>query len=202
VQMFLRRLNCTLNAHESRPGVPALLRRALFATPRCLNTRGCQCLLGRLAGKNGQYVVRAGMVRQHFTTADPFVEHDEAVGQFQQFLHFGRCHDHGEALVGEFLHHPVYFFLGAHIDTPGWVVEQNHRRMGRQTSRDQRLLLIAAGQRRDQRAGSCRFDAERFDVLANQFFLFAIGDEAKTRNMRQHARDDVVANRKAREDAF
>ena len=89
----------------------------------------------------------------------PARNRQDAVGQLRQLERVGRGEEDGGAGAGDLAQPAVDLGLGADVDAARRVVEQQQLGIGGQPAGDQRLLLVAAGQRGDrlqQRGGAHR----------------------------------------------
>jgi len=81
----------------------------------------------------------------------PTLPHDEhAVGQPDDFGQFGRDDDDGFAFGGQLLDQAVNLCLGAYVDSPGRLIEEEDLRTRRDPAGDDRLLLVAAAEQADR----------------------------------------------------
>ena len=90
-------------------------------------------------------------------------EDEHAVHQLDVLVELGGEHDDRQALAGERAEQLVEVVLRADVDAAGRVVEQEDLRAEREPARDDHLLLVAAGQRRDRilRRARARSRADR-----------------------------------------
>src|SRR5580693_6214031 len=73
-----------------------------------------------------------------------FVHHEDPVAHPQDLRQLRRNHEHRHALHGQLGDQLVDLGLGADVDAPGRLVEDEDLRFGHQPARDQDFLLIAA----------------------------------------------------------
>src|SRR5215210_278612 len=71
-------------------------------------------------------------------------EDDHPVGTFHDLLRLGVDHDDPEATFGELGDQPLHLGLGAHIDTLGRLVEDQHLGLEAEPAGQHHLLLVAA----------------------------------------------------------
>src|SRR5712692_32456 len=69
-------------------------------------------------------------------------EHQDAVGQLRQLQRVGRGEEDGGAAAGDLAQPAIDLSLGADVDAPCRVVEQQQLGFGGQPAGDQRLLLV------------------------------------------------------------
>ena len=125
----------------------------------------------------------AAVQRAHLLT---FMHDHDPIAHAQNFRQFRRNHDHGHAFAGEEGNQAINLDLGADIDAPGRLVQDQHARVGHQPARQQRLLLIAARQGVDALLKRRGFDPQ---LLAHVFTQGAQGfllDKTVTGVMRQN----------------
>lgn len=77
------------------------------------------------------------------------VDDQAAIAEMHQLIQFGGVEQHRTAARGELLDHAIDALLGPDIDAPGRIEQQQAACTGDKRSGKHRLLLIAAGQRRD-----------------------------------------------------
>ena len=85
---------------------------------------------------------------------------DDAVGDREALADLGGGVDDGEAAPGAFGEEAEDLGLGADVDAARGLVEEEDRGVGRQHLADDDLLLVAAGERADQRAAARGLDGD------------------------------------------
>ena len=124
------------------------------------------------------------------------------VGRRDQFLEFGRDHQHAQALVGEVAQQLEDLGLGADIDAARRLVDDQQARVHAQPARQQHLLLVAAGKLADRLFGRGAFDAERLDVALDDLLLLGAVDNAGLLQARQDGKRQVLAHAHLGNDAL
>ena len=106
-----------------------------------------------------------------------FAQHQNAVTHGQNFRQFRGSHDDAGSLFHQFSHQGINFGFGAHINTVGGFIQQQHMRFGEQAFCQGHFLLIAAGEFIHQHiCGGC-FDAKFVDrILNGLIFGFLLDD--------------------------
>ena len=72
-------------------------------------------------------------------------EHDDPVGEREQFRELARGEDHAEPRATEPVDELVELSLRADVDATRGIIKQENRRLREQPAADDTLLLIAAG---------------------------------------------------------
>ena len=89
----------------------------------------------------------------------PVAQHEHAVRALDDLLELGGDHQHAQALIGEFADERLNLGLGADVDAARRLVEDQELRIGAEPSRQQDLLLIAAGKLANLLFGARGLDA-------------------------------------------
>ena len=76
----------------------------------------------------------------------PVAQYEHAVRAFDDLFEFGGDHQNAETLIGELLDQRLDFNLGADVDAARRLVEDEQLGAGAKPTREQDLLLVAAGQ--------------------------------------------------------
>ena len=91
--------------------------------------------------------------------------------------------------------------MGAHIDAPGRLVENEEAGIGRQPAGEDHLLLIAAREELDRLFPIGGADVERLDIPIGQRFLFAARQRLGPAAPGLERQRDVLAYREIVNDA-
>ena len=75
-----------------------------------------------------------------------FMEDKHAITHPQDLFEIARDHEDGDTVGRQSIHDPIDFALGAHVDAPGRLVEDDDPGLSGKPFTDDHLLLIAAAQ--------------------------------------------------------
>ena len=76
-------------------------------------------------------------------------QHDYPVRIGHDLVELGRNHQQRQAVVAQFADQADDLGVGADVDAAGRLVENEEARLGGEPAREERLLLIAAGEKAD-----------------------------------------------------
>ena len=96
-------------------------------------------------------------VRDKLAREPAFVHHEHPVGQAENFLHFTRCKQNGNALTCQLIHKFIDFLFRPNIDAARRLVEQQQFGLKAEPFPEHDLLLVAAGQVANRLAGRWKF---------------------------------------------
>ncbi len=88
------------------------------------------------------------------------VQDQDAVADRDDHLDLGADDYHADAAARQFRDDRLDLCLGAHVDAPGGIIQQDDLRLGGEPARDQDFLLVAAGQLADLLVRSVRPDGQ------------------------------------------
>lgn len=140
----------------------------------------------------------AGQFTRHRATA----QDDDAVGALDEFLDVGGDEQDGEAFAGEVVDEALDLGLGADVDAPGGLVEQQDLGLQAEPAGQQDLLLVAAGEFADLLLGARGLDPQPLHEDVDDAVLLGTGDDAGTGEAGHRGQHDVLADREAGHDAF
>ncbi len=107
----------------------------------------------------------------------PVAQHEYAVSAFDDLLELGGDHQHAQALIGELADERLNLGLGADVDAARRLVEDQQLRIGAEPSREQDLLLIAAGKLANLLFGARSLDGETLHEAIDDFALARFVDD-------------------------
>ena len=114
--------------------------------------------------------------------ADAALVHDEdPVGHAQHLGQLGGDHQDRHAAAGEVGEQPVHLGLGADVDAPGGLVDDEQRGVGRQPLGQHDLLLVAAGERGHRVLGRAGLDLQAPRPRPRPARLLAAADQSVRR---------------------
>ena len=134
-------------------------------------------------------------------TVRPSLSTNTRSAPFDDFLELGGDHQYAEALIGKLADERLNLGLGADVDAARGLVEDQELRIGAEPSRQQHLLLIAAGELANLLLGARRLDREALHEAVDDFALARLIDDSHARQARQDAERHVFAHRHVGNDA-
>jgi hypothetical protein len=142
-----------------------------------------QCFLGRRVARE--------------LAGDRAVVHDEdAIGQEQDLFEVAGGEQHGASRRRSGAHGFVDVVARAHVDAARGLIEQEHARLDRQPSSEDRLLLVAAREHLHAPRGIGRTQPQPRDHAVDEVPFAPVVDESRARAARQprhrHVRPDGV----------
>ena len=182
-----------------------------MAASSTASDRAGSALAQGAAGEDGR--AHAGSWNEACSTASSVsrgpgqVGHDRAVAKdvdvvaVLQLVGLGRVPDERAARLGLGADDGVDLALGADVDAAHRVVHEHDLGGGAQRAGEQRLLLVAAGQRQDVVVHVGRPDADPLPPAARELGLAHRRRPAQPRQLAQRADGDVPGDRPEREDA-
>ena len=93
----------------------------------------------------------------------PLAKHDDPVCDRQQLRQLARGHDDGSALASQPADQLVDLGLGADVDPPRRLVEQEQLGLDQKPAGEDAFLLVAAGKARDRNVAAGGLDRQLFD---------------------------------------
>src|SRR5918995_6483591 len=172
-----------------RPGAAAAAISAIRAPALPVAMRHC--------GHDGRLRdLRSGKRRD----ARSLAQDDDAARRVDHLLELGGDHQDAEAATRELPHQGEDLRLGADVDAPGRLVEDEEARVHAQPAREQHLLLVAARELADRLLGARALDAEALDEAVDDLAAPRLVDDAAAGEMGHQRQGHVLAHREARDD--
>ena len=135
-------------------------------------------------------------------TCLPVAQHDDPVAVGGDLLELRGDDEKGKPVLAQALDQADDLGMGADVDAAGRLVENEEARLGGKPAREQRLLLIAAGEKADGLFRIRRADVEELDEAVGDLVLPAPREQAQPAALRLERQDDVLPHRQFRDDAF
>ena len=203
----------TTNTTEKAPKAPARRKASEARRSRCADTgdllvvsgdfrdvvtRGLLVPAGR---QQGQEPVRIGVARLDVGDDRAAEEHENAVGEADEFGKIGGDDQHAGAGVRQRADLAVDVGLGGDVDPDGRLIEDDDLRFPDQPFRQRDLLLVAAAERADRGFDPRRERIEPGDRVADDPALLAAIEEAEPRERLEARKGGVLADRQIERDA-
>src|SRR5829696_6090427 len=167
-----------------------------------LLTRRLPVLGGPTFRKRLHQVLLAYIVAGEGTGDAPVPQHDDPVGALHHLLEFGRDHDHAQPPFGQLVDEVLHLGLGAHVDTAGRLVEDQHLRVQAEPAREHHLLLVTPRKFPDRLVGARGLDPEPLHKPLDELVLGLLRDEPHPGEARHGRGDYVLPDREAGDDAL
>jgi hypothetical protein len=100
--------------------------------------------MSRSRCRRGDHSLLAGVGPRDLLDQSAFADHEDPVGEKQHLGKLRRDHQHGHTVAGQALEQAMHLRLGAHVDAPRRLVDDDHARLAAQPLGEDDLLLVAA----------------------------------------------------------
>lgn len=157
---------------------------------------------GRVVGEHFEQAALVHLVAGEFTGDRAAAQDDDAVGALDQLLDVGGDQQDGEPFAGEFVDQALHLGLGADVDAPGGLVEQQHLGFQAEPAGEQHLLLVATGEFADLLLGAGGLDPQPLHEDVDDAVLLGAGDDAAPGEPGHRGEHDVLADGEAGDDAL
>jgi hypothetical protein len=146
------------------------------------------------ARRHDDPVLRHRVAGQPRPVNPPLAHHEDAVAKPDQLRQFGRDDDDADTLLGQVAQDAVDLGLGADVDAPRRLVEEDHLRIDREQLGERHLLLIAARQARHAAAPIWPYLRRRDSPsLRASVASLVVDDAERARHLRRSSAETLAA---------